>query len=236
VKKKQRKQKRESRLSVRDRDILEFAERYRICTVDLVAKGVFTEVTSRKNVSRVLHRLRQRGCLSKESWDKGFSYYRVTSRGCLAIHAPARSPRTLSEQSLPTVLATAFYCVRHGEERLTCREFASLYPNLWTSSQRSSNYVIAGTEDDLHLEMLLVDRGGAPRRIRSRVRRAIAQRLSVPDFAALMEIGRFRLNVLTATERQKDKILVQVAKDSFEPVDVVSTVVPELAEMLLLRK
>ena len=63
MEKRPRKRKRKNRLSVRDCEILEFAERYRICTVDLVAKGVFAGATSRKNVSRVLHRLRQQGWL-----------------------------------------------------------------------------------------------------------------------------------------------------------------------------
>ena len=224
------------RLSKRDRRILRFVNRYRVGTIDLLRQEVFTEANSRKNISRVLRRLQKRKLLAKESWDKGLSYVTLTSRGCRAIDLPARTPRLLTEQSLPTVLAVAFYCVRHGEERLTCREFSRLYPNLRTPGMRSSSYLLVDSSDDMKLEMLLVDRGGAPRRIRSRVRRAIAERVVVPDFALLMELGRFQLNVLCGTEEQRDKILRQVEKDSFEPVRVVAHVVPELAEILLLRK
>ena len=226
----------ERHLTKRDREILDFVNRYRIGTEELIAERVFAQTDSLKNVGRVLRRLEQRKLLAKESWDKGFSYFTLTPRGCRSLGLPPRTPRPQSEQSLPVVLAEAYYCVRHREERLTSKEFAEVYPELWKPGMRSSSYVLVDTPDDLKLEMLLVDRGGAARRIRSRVRRVIAQRSVLPDFVSLMEVGRFRLNVLTGTEEQRDKILWQVAKQSFELVEVVATVVPELAHILLLRK
>ena len=149
---------------------------------------------------------------------------------------PPQTPEPLSEQSLPAVLAVAYYCVGHGEQRLTAKEFAELYPSLWQPGMRSSSYVLVDTPDGLKLELLLVDRGGAARRIRSRVRRLIKQRSRLPDFVTLMEVQRFRLNVLTGSKEQRDRICRQVAKESFAPVEVVSTVIPELAQLLLLRK
>ena len=226
----------ERHLTDRDRDILAFVNRYRIGTEDLISKQVFENGDSLKNVRRVLRRLERRELLAKESWDKGLPYFTLTPKGYRTLSLPPRTPRPLTEQSLPVVLAVAFHCVARGEERLTSQEFAKLYPELWKPGLRSSNYLLTNSEDGLKLEMLLIDRGGAARRIRSRVRRAIAQRIALPDFASLMEVGRFRLNVLTGTDEQRDKILQQVEKESFDSVEVVSTVVTELADILLLRK
>ena len=226
----------ERHLTKRDREILDFVNRYRIGTEELIAEQLFGETDRLKNVGRVLRRLEQRRLLAKESWDKGLSYFTLTPRGCRVLGLPPRTPRSQSEQTLPVALAEASYCVRAGEERLTAKEFTETYPELSQPGMRSSSYVLVDTPDDMKLEMLLVDRGGAARRIRSRVRRVIKQRSVLPHFVSLMEVGRFRVNVLTGTEEQRAKVLWQVDKDPFELVEVVVTVVPELADILLLRK
>ena len=226
---------RERHLSKRDRSILAFVARYRIGTDELLVRQCFAAGSSLKNVARVVLRLEKRGLLRKRQWGKGLAYVTLTPRGCRAIGLPSRTPRRLTEQSLPVVLAVASYCVRNGLERLTCREFSELYPELWRPGMRSSSYLLVQTPSGLKLEMIVVDRGGAARRVRSRVRRIIAQRSGLPDFVSLMESGRFRVQILTGTEEQQTKIRRQVEKQSFENVEVATTVVPELADILLLR-
>ena len=113
----------ERHLTKRDREILDFVNRYRIGTEELLAEQVFSKQESLKNVSRVLRRLEHRQLLARESWDKGLSYFTLTPRGCRTLGLSPRTPRPLTEQSLPVVLAVAFYCVRHREERLTSQEF-----------------------------------------------------------------------------------------------------------------
>ena len=85
------------------------------------------------------------------------------------------------------------------------------------------------------LEMLVVDRGGAANRIRSRVKRIISQRKSLPHFVALMQSGKFRITVLTATTQQQQKIKRRLG-DKFHPVEVTAVVIPELLDLLMLRK
>ena len=51
-----------------------------------------------------------------------------------------------------------------------------------------------------------------------------------------MEAGRFRLNVLAGTTDRQDKIRRHIERGSFGPVEVTTTVVPELADILVLRK
>lgn len=226
----------ERHLTERDLAMLQFVFRYRIGTEDLFAREFFPKTGSLKNVKRVVHRLEQRGLLRKESPAKGFAYYTLTPRGCRVLGLSPRTPRSLTEQSLPVVLAIAFYCVRQRLQRLTSKEFSDLYPELWRLGLRSSSYVLVDTPTGLKLEMLLIDRGGMARRIRGRVRRAIAQRSGLPDFVSLIQAGRFRLRVLTATAERQNKIRWHIRRQSFGPVEVTTAVVPELADILLLRK
>ena len=84
--------------------------------------------------------------------------------------------------------------------------------------------------------MLIVDRGGAARRIQSRVRRIVAQRSGLPEFVELIRSGRFQIVVLTGLPQQKAKIDRQIERNSFGTVEVVSVIVPDLAEILTMRR
>jgi hypothetical protein len=84
--------------------------------------------------------------------------------------------------------------------------------------------------------MLIIDRGGAARRIRARVRRVIKQRSGLPNFVALMNARRFRIVVLTGLPEQQSKIDRQIERESFGPVEVLSALVPDLAEILTMRR
>lgn len=228
--------KREHNLSNRDIRILEFIARYRIGTSRLVRDSCFGGSTRLKNVDRVLLRLERRGLLKRSPLDVGMAYHTITRRGLSMLTDNPRTPRPLSEQTLPIALAIASYCVAHGIERLTRREFEADYPELSGRGVRSSSYTLNDSNGVDKLEMLVVDRGGAAHRIRSRVRRILAQRKRLPRFWQLMEAGRFRITVLTATRGQKQKILRRVGGGQFDPVEVTAVVMPQLADILMVRK
>lgn len=135
---------------------------------------------------------------------------------------------------MPKHLAIATYCVTKGVERLTKHEFVERHPELTRPGKGNGNYTLINVDGYIKLELLVVDRGGAAHRIRSRVRRLIAQRKGMPHFVALMQAGKFRITVLTATPEQRWKILRRIG-DSFEPIEVTAFVIPELADLLMLR-
>jgi hypothetical protein len=134
------------------------------------------------------------------------------------------------------LLAVASYCVHQNLRRLRNAEFRELYPELWRRGLGASSYVLVDVPEGLKLAMLVVDRGGGARRIRGRIRRIISQRSGLPHFVALMNAGRFRVVVLTGFPEQQAKIDRQVERESFGPVEVVSALVPDLAEILTLRR
>jgi hypothetical protein len=228
--------KHERHLTQRDREILDFVVRYRIGTCDLLRQHCFSPGTTSENVQRVLLRLERRGLLRRVSDGNQYSYWIATRQTFRLLGHPTRTPRPLTEQTLPIVLAVATYCVTSGIRRLTSDEFQELYPELWRPGMRSSNYVLVHMDDKLRLEMLLVDRGGAAHRINSRVRRILAQRLRLPAFCSLIKAGRFRITVLTGTPEQQNKIRRRLDRTRLGPVDVSTFVIPELAELLLLRR
>ena len=223
-------------LTHRDQRILEFVARYRIGTIQLLHRQCFNSATTPENVARVLARLKRRGLLSCVVVAAGYSYYTVTRQTLPLLGLEARTPRPLTEQTYPVVLAVASYCVAKGVRRLTSDEFQEIYPELWRPGMRSSNYVLVNVDDKLRLEMLLVDRGGAAHRINSRVRRVIAQRKDLPKFHSLMRAGRFRVTVLTGTPEQRDKIYRRLSRRPFGPIIVSSYVIPELAQFQKLRR
>ena len=228
--------KRKRHLTKRDRKVLEFVIRYRVGTVDLLRRPCFGEDASLENVCRVLQRLTKHKLLLRVSSKSGFTYYTPTRHTFAVFGQEPRTPRPLTEQTLPVVMAVAFYCVAKDLRRLTSTEFQELYPELWRPGMRSSNYLLMEIDGKLRLELLLVDRGGAPHRMRSRVRRMIAQRKSLPAFQSLINSGRFRITVLTGTREQQQKIRNRIRQESFGPVTVSTFVVTELGDYLTLRK
>lgn len=222
-------------LTKRDHKILEFITRYRIGTNTLLRDCCFEAGIGLKNVDRVLLRLVRRKLARRSTLDTGWSYYTMTRRGLGLKDNNAKTPPPLTEQTLPVVLATAKYCVANDVRRFTRDEFVQRYPAYVRPGICCSNYAIRKTETGHKLELLITDRGGAAHRIRTRVRRFIWQRKDIAPFAALMRDGKFRITVLTATPEQRWKILRRIG-DSFEPVEVAAVVIPDLADLLMLRK
>lgn len=229
-------EKHERHLTERDRKILEFIERYRVGTSELLGRQCFGPEATLENVDRVVQRLERRGLLRRITSRHGLSYCTATRRTSECVGERPRTPRPLTEQTLPIALAVATYCVEKGICRMTTKEFAEFYPELWRPGMRACNYVIVDIDGKLRLEQLLVDRGGAAHRINSRVRRVIAQRRGLPKFHALMKAGRFRVIVLTGTREQAAKIERRVKRRPFGPIEVTTFVIPELAELLMLRR
>lgn len=222
-------------LTARDKAILDFITRYRIGTNTLVRDSCFQSDVGLKNVDRVLLRLARRDLLRKWPLDVGQWYCTMTRRGLALKDDRAKTPTPLTEQTLPIALATANYCVANGVRRLTRDEFVKRFPEFTRPGICSANYALRKTESGFQLELLVVDRGGAAHRIRSRARRLISQRKDMGPFASLMRAGKFRITVLTATPEQRWKIMRRIG-DSFGPIEVKSFVIPELADLLMLRK
>lgn len=227
--------KRHSYLTRRDRQLLLFVARYRAATEALLRRALFGQSSRRANVRRVVRRLVRQGLLEQVTLAPGQKYFVLTRRGCRAVNMSARAPRPLTEQSLPVVLAIAWFCVRTGVSRLTDQEFRQRYPELWKPGLRSSAYYLTQTPQGLKLGMFLVDRGGTPRRLKGKIRRLITQRASLPAFAALIAAKRFHITVLTGLPAQQQHLRRHLKRRFFRRVEIDVALIPELGELLTLR-
>ena len=222
----------EQYLMERDRRILHFVNRYRAVTADMLAVRIFDRQPANVNVARVIRKLVDRRLLRKVSYG-GQQYYLVlTRRGAREIGAAARTPRPLTEQSLPVVLAIAWYCVRSGEDRMMAREFRERYPERWRPEFQCSSYYVFRSEDLWKLGMLLVDRGGTARRIKGKIRRIVMQRESISEYMSLINARMFRVTVLTGVQTQQDRIRRQLGCGWYRGVEVTTELIPELGELL----
>ena len=219
----------------RDMEILGFLARYRAATDQHIAQQLFHGPVDR-NLDRVMRRLESMRLVNRVRCSDQLKYFVLTRRSFRLLGLRPRTVRSLTEQSLPVVLAITSYCVTNELERKTYQEFREEYPELCRPGLRSSSYVVVDRETNPKLALLMVDRGGAARRIRSRVRRVVGQRIDTPEFEALMEDGCFRITILTGTPEQQSKIEHHVQRESFDHIEVTTALVPELADLLLLRK
>lgn len=224
---------REKYLTDRDRKILAFVGRYRAVTIRMIWNRYLSN-TSLDNAARVVRRLVRRDLLRKIVCGEELSYILPTRLGLRIAGLQPRTPRPFTEQSLPVVLAIASYCVSNGLDRFTNSEFCDSYPELSQPGMRSSNYVLIDTSTGPKLQLIVVDRGGTPRRIKGRVRRLIAQRKRLPAFRSLMDAGRFQINVLAGTKEQHARINDYIQRHSFGSVSVTSSLVSELGNILLI--
>ena len=83
--------------------------------------------------------------------------------------------------------------------------------------------------------MFLVDRGGSPRRIKSKIRCISSQRTLLPAFEALIKAKRFRVTVLTGLPAQQKNLRRQLTNARLGNVETDVAIVPELGELLTLR-
>lgn len=222
-------------LTRRDRRLLDFLARYRAVTEEMLRRVFFRGSSRKANTHRVVRRLVRQGVVHQAALRPGCRYLTLTRRGRRLLGLPARTPRPLTEQSLPAVLAIGWFCIRTGATRLTDKELRQRYPELWKPGLRSSAYFLAQTPQGLKLGLFLLDRGATPRRVKGKIRRLITQRASLPAFAALIDAKRFQITVLTGLASQRQSLLRHLKRRCFKRVEIEVALIPELGELLTLR-
>ena len=221
----------------RDRAILRFVNRYKVATDDMLAQKFFGLESRNTNVLRVSRKLVQRNLLRRVALGGRDTYVVLTRRGCKAIGILDRTPRPMTEQSLPSALAMAYYCVRHGVNRLTTAEFIEFYPELHRPGLNSSRYYVFEDDKDGRrvLGMFLIDRGGTAHRIKSKVRKFVEQRKDLKCFMSLIQCRRVQITVLTGLEGQERIVRRYLGGDWYFGVRVRTALVPELGELLTMK-
>ena len=223
-------------LTNRDREILLFVHRFKVATDDLLAQRFFDLDRRNTNVLRVTRKLVNRNLLKRMVLGGRDTYLVLTRRGCKNIGVLDRTPKPMTEQSLPAALAIAHYCVRNDDvERLTSAKFAETYPELHRPGLNSSNYYLTKREGRFVLGLFLVDRGGTTHRIKRKIRKFVAQREDLPHFMSLISGDRVEITVLTGLEGQQRIVERHLGGETHLGIRVRVAMVPELGEMLTMK-
>lgn len=218
-------------LAPRQKRILAFIARYRAATDELLRRKFAGGHRDVKFIRRTMIRLVRKGYVREFKIGKGEWYYLLTHRGAKTVRKTDQPSRQLTEQSLPTVLGIAYFCVARNITRYTAAEFRRKYANLSPPRLRTSVYYSVETEAGMKIGMFLVDAGGTPRRVRGKIRRQIAKRMSLPSFVSLIHSGHFRVTILVSTEIRQQKLSAELASHSFGDVDVEVAWVPEIEQL-----
>ena len=101
------------KLTDRDLKILGFLARYRAATDYHIRRHAFHS-TSGRNAERVMRRLEKHQFVKQVRCGDQLKYFALTRRAFRLLGLRPRTVRSLTEQSLPVVLAITSYCVANG--------------------------------------------------------------------------------------------------------------------------
>jgi hypothetical protein len=235
-------------LTDRDRNILEFVHRYKVANDDLLARKFFGLERRNTNLLRVTRKLIERNFLKRFTFGGRETYLMPTRKGCHAIGQLDRTPKPMTEQSLPAALAMAYYCVRHGVQRFRASEWKRNYPHMHRQGLDASRFYARvedhvfedhdpNDEDDywFKLGVFMVDSGGAAHRIKSKISKFLKERENLELFMDLVDDGLVQITILTGLDGQQRIVNRHLGGDTFCGARVKTALIPELGELLTMK-
>lgn len=220
----------------RDERLLRFLARYKVATVDILAR-LFFEGLSTKAVERVLGRLRARRLV------RGFPlvgrqyYYALTAEGARCIGVSEKKLGAgFGVQALIQHYSILLYCrsAVTRRDRMLSAEFREHFPELARGRPVGLDryYLDLDREaNSVRLVLMLTDMGSHPRRLIRKCRRQfhVREEASVA-WKRFIGAGLFRVVLLTAYEGKAKRL--QAMLEGEESLRVQVEVVPGLAPLL----
>lgn len=221
----------EPNFRTRDRQIVEFVQRYRMATNRVLESSLLTG-RSMNAVAKVTARLCSAEILKRYVLIPPETYFRLGSHPISSLGLSARLSEPLGPQSLPTDYATLIYATSGNthRRRLTANEFNEYMP--WLPNELSQSPYCIDAKGQL--ELIRVDLGGSPQHIARKTTQSAHDRLDVPQISDLAAAGRFQVVVLT-TSQEKSKAMSRAlaASGCTDAVRVHIAVIPRLSFLLL---
>ena len=226
---KRRNPKSTSRVSERDRKILDHVARYRL-TINQVLHRLFFPDNGQSAVAKVTGRLCSAKRLAKFKLRHPRVYFTLTATEAQNRGLSISRAQSLGPQALPTEYAVLAYAtlgsVQH--RRLAASELQQSFP--WLPPETlDSPHCIDESGGHPVLEMIRVDLGGKPDHVARKCYADIQARRSARQFESLVHQARFRLVVVTGT--QEKAAAIQAAIDQHvwpDGLQVHLVVIPEL--------
>lgn len=214
----------------RDLDMLQFVHRFRLATRRQLHRQFFPDMSANA-VGKVVARLNLADYLREHRVDSGFSYCTLGARGARRIGVPYDAIRsTFSEQTLPAAFAHASFCQNQGLHLFTPEEFAERFPALRQIPPAATGYFVYPIEGVTCLATSLVDRANALRHVFRKLDRLILRHYKNPAFLALIQQRRFCVTILTGWPAKQDYLAAALRRKSYAPSRVEAHVVPQLRQ------
>lgn len=220
-------------LQPRDEDILEHVRRYRITTLDVLHRELFTG-KGRDAVTSTLRRLRSANLLTTEELKPPrYRYYRLTKEAARSFGLSVGFGMPLGEQALPSRYAMLCYCCLGSERRqvLTADEFKEEFPDCDSATLPKEPYYLDTEGVVPRLAFVSVDLGADAGRIIRKCRKFVGERMKQAGFRELIKDDAFLITILTARKRKQSTILAAKRRAKNFPYPVRVEVVPELEGM-----
>ena len=218
----------------RDEAILDHIRRYHLSTTETLRRKFFpeaNEATVRQVVARLI---REQKIRSFDLFDNR-KYYVLTAREAVARKEHRSISRPFNYQGFVRAYAVLWFCVAHGVEIFTPREFEAQFPDLLMRGVQSRNYYVEPSESGNRLGFILVDYGTSPETLQRKLRHIIARGYSLPSFTRLIQRGKFVVAILTANEEKKALIRKQIEADPPTFAKIRIEAIPELQDILVNR-
>lgn len=187
-----------SRLSRRDREVIDHVARYRLSTVAALRATVLGGLT-RPAAGKMLKRLCEAGYLCSYPLFHPTRYFVLGSDGAKALGLSVDRSLPLGPQSLPIEFAALVYATLGKRQRKRAERLEILALCPWLPAKLISAPHCLDDVDGA-LELLRIDLGGPPDHVARKCVRDIAERQRLPEFTPFVRSGKFRLVVVTSTK------------------------------------
>lgn len=201
--------------------------------VDIVARYSMIDVAAASAMitqndrlaRRLLQTLTGKRWLNRWPFGERRSYYTLSRGACGRLRLHHSQSTWLGYRPRVRAYGTLWFCHRAGQDLLSPAEWTSLCPTLHRPGLPAHSYYFDDTAD--RIGWVHVDLGGPIRNLERRLAKIADQRVEL--FAALIEAGRFQIDLVVASPGRADVVR------GVEPCGIPAAVhvVPELAHVLL---
>jgi hypothetical protein len=216
----------------RDELILDHVRRYHLTTDEILA-SLFFEGGSVRAARKVTTRLKAEGKLNRLRFIEGRVLCQLTPRAAEALGEHRSICRKFNYQGLVNAYGVLLFCAKFGVDKFTAREFMERFPDLHRKGTRASNYYVDHAEGVKRLGFVQVDSGRDTTKLVRKVRKIITRAYGVPNFAKLIQGGRFVITIVTPSSGKKTLIERALAEEPASPVRYRVEVVDDLGHLLI---
>jgi hypothetical protein len=216
----------------RDELILDHVRRYHL-TTDGILASLFFENGSVRAARKVTIRLKEEGKLNRYRFFEDRVLCQLTPRAAEALGEHRSIARKFNYQGLVNAYGVLLFCAKFGVDKFTAREFMDQFPDLHRRGTRASNYYIDNADGVKRLGFIQVDSGGDTKKLVQKIRKIIARAYGVPNFAKLIQGGRFMVAIVAPSPGKKALTLRALEDEPAGPVKYRVEAIDELGHLLI---